>query len=152
MFLSYLRKLNREEVITYLKCMATIAAIDGRIHEKERERFTKFMNILDLSDDLKVQILDYFNNPPELRTILPKPKNPYLKMLIMQDAYMMAYIDGELHVKESRAIKEIIKLLEIKEHQISRVEEWAIEGVEWQNKGEKLLEDSIFYQQIYKGP
>jgi uncharacterized tellurite resistance protein B-like protein len=150
MFISYLQKLNREEMITYLKCLATIAAIDGRVHEKEREHFTRFMNVLDLSDDVKVQILDYFNNPPELRPLLKQVSNPHLKMLIMQDAYMMAYIDGEFHVKESRAIKEIIKLLEIKEHQMSRVEEWAKEGVDWYTKGEKLLEDAIFYQRIYK--
>ena len=152
MFLSYLRKLNREEIETYLKCMATVAAIDGHVHEKEREHFTKFMNILELPDNVKIQILDYFNNPPELRVLLPKMKNPYLKMLILQDAYMMAYIDGELHVKESRAIKEIIQLLEIKDHQVGRVEEWAKEGVDWYDKGEKLLKDSVFYQQIYKGP
>jgi tellurite resistance protein len=149
MFLSYLRKLNREEVVTYLKCMATVAAVDGDVHEKEREYFTTFMNILNLDDTVKVEILDYFNHPPELRSMLPKIKNPHLKMLILQDAYMMAYIDGDFHAKESRAIKDIIKLLEIKENQADRVAEWAKEGVEWHNRGEKLLQDSVFYERIY---
>jgi len=116
MFLTYIRKLNREEVVTYLKCMSTVAAIDGNIHEKEREYFTRLMTILDIPDDTQIEILDYFNNPPELRQMLLNIKNPYLKILILQDAYMMAYVDGDFHKKESKAIEEITRLLEIKEN------------------------------------
>lgn len=150
MFLAYLQKLNREEVVTYLKSMATIASIDGEIHQKEKEYFTRLMNILSIEDELQVEIMNYFEQPPELRGLLMNIKNPHLKILILQDAYMMAYIDGDFKKVESRAINEIIRILEIKPGMVEKVSAWAKEGVKWQMEGEKLLESSIFYEKIYK--
>jgi hypothetical protein len=70
-------------------------------------------------------------------------------MMILQDAYTMAYIDGDFHKNESKAILEIAKMLGVKEGLLNKVRDWALKGVEWHSQGEKLLQESIFYEKIY---
>jgi uncharacterized tellurite resistance protein B-like protein len=149
MIFSYLQKLNMDELTTYLKCIASIAAVDGKIHQREKDYLLQMLSLLNIPEMERTKVVDSIKNPPDLKVMLKGVKNPHLKVLILQDAYMISYIDGDFHKSESKAISEIIKIFEIKEGLVNRVKDWAMKGIVWQTEGERLLKESIFYERIY---
>jgi tellurite resistance protein len=146
---AYLHKLDHGEVTVYMRCVASIANIDGKIHPRERQYFMQILGLISLPDYMKANLEKELDRPQDIRSLLKDVKNPYLKMMILQDAYTMAYIDGDFHKSESKAILDIGKLLGVKEGLLSKVKDWAIRGVEWHSQGEKLLQESIFYERVY---
>lgn len=146
---AYLHKLDHGEVTVYLKCVAAIANIDGKIHARERQYFLEILGLISLPDYMKTNLEKELDRPQDIRSLLKNVKNPYLKMMILQDAYTMAYIDGDFDKSESKAILEIAKMLGVKDGLLNKVRDWALKGVEWHSQGEKLLQESIFYEKIY---
>ena len=135
MFLYDLKDFGKEDMITYLKAMAAIAASDGKIHETETAYFNHMMELFDIPQASQMFIRQNMKNPPPLGPLLKQIDDPKMKIQILRDAYLMAYADEEMHPDESHALKTMAGIFKLDEEHVKRISEWAKKGYDWRKEG-----------------
>lgn len=138
MLLLDLQDFSKEDMITYLKTMAAIAAVDGNIHDAEKAYFNHMMELFNIPESSRMFIRQNLKNPQPLGPLLKGVEDPKLKSQIVRDAYLMAYIDEEMHPEESHALNTIAGIFKMDKEQIKLISEWAEYGHEWRKKGYEI--------------
>jgi DnaJ-domain-containing protein 1 len=77
-------------------------------------------------------------NPPALGPLLKEITDKKLKNQIIRDAYLMAYIDEEMHPKESDTLRTIANIFKLSEEQVELISRWAAKGQDWRKEGYEL--------------
>jgi uncharacterized membrane protein YebE (DUF533 family) len=139
MLLFDLKDFNKEDMITYLKAMAAIAAIDGTIHDAEMAYFNHMMDLFNVPEYSKMSIRQNLKNPPALGPLLKVVEDDKLQKQIIRDAYLMAYIDEEMKPEESDALGTVCRIFKVDDEQIKKIEQWAKNGYNWRKEGQDLL-------------
>jgi len=138
MLLFDLQEFDKDQMITYLKTMAAIAAADGNIHESETAYFNHMMELFNIPESSRMFIRQNLKNPPKLGPLLKEITDKKLKNQIVRDAYLMAYIDEEMHPNESEALQTIAGIFKLSDEQVELISRWAAKGYDWRKEGYEL--------------
>jgi uncharacterized tellurite resistance protein B-like protein len=138
MLLFDLAEFDKDQMITYLKTMAAIAAADGNIHASETAYFNHMMELFNIPESSRMFIRQNLKNPPALGPLLKELTDRKMKNQIIRDAYLMAYIDEEMHPDESEALNTIVNIFKLDEAQVELISRWAEKGHDWRKEGYSL--------------
>lgn len=110
--------------------LVRVISADGTITEAEEDFFSKLALGLNLQnveiEEAKSQKLSF-----------DKPES---SMFFLTQAVQLCYVDGSYDKTEREELLSICKEINISEKAFKEVEMWVEEGIEWNNRGMKLLE------------
>jgi len=135
MLLYDLKDFSKDDMTTYLKAMAAIAASDGSIHDTETAYFNHMMELFDIPQASQMFIRNNLKNPPPLGPLLKEIQDPKMKIHVLRDAYLMAYADEEMHPEEKHALKTMAGIFKLGEEDVAKISEWAKRGYDWRKEG-----------------
>ncbi|OPY55809.1 MAG: hypothetical protein A4E55_02397 [Pelotomaculum sp. PtaU1.Bin035] len=106
-----------ESELVFLRNSMRALCLEQEIQNK-LEEFIMLKEIrIDLSFDSKKQTLFFF-----------------------REAIQLCYIDGMYQQAEKDMVLEMAKMLGVELNIIDKIEKWVLEGIEWLQRGDKLLE------------
>jgi hypothetical protein len=107
----------------------------------EPEEYILFKNVM-LSLQLPEKIQQYFEDliklPDNLIDISFDSKKQSL--FFLKEGIQLGYIDGNYDTEEKQVIYKIADKLGISKDSVEKIEKWVLEGMEWVQRGEKLLD------------
>lgn len=110
--------------------LARVIYADGKVTETELEFFSRLSTALNIQnadiDKLKDQKVSFDKTTSS--------------MLFLTQAVQVCYVDGSYDESEKNELIKICQELDISENALEEVEKWVEEGIEWNNRGMKLLE------------
>lgn len=128
--------LTQEAKINFLKGLIRIGKCDGEQDEKELFFYHQATIAMGIEENEREQIDSAWNDDKKIMVEFKESKE---KMFFFIQAIQLCWIDGHYTEREKQEIREIAQELGITEDAILEVETWVKEGIEWNNKGEKLL-------------
>ena len=99
MFPSSLNQLNLEERKAHAELMVIIASIDGELVQEELMMIESLMGSCMLHPEMRVDIRNMLNNPPEFDKTVDILSETGLK-LALRDGALLSAVDGEYDKKE----------------------------------------------------
>lgn len=129
----FVEKLSAQEKKSLVQLLTFTARSDGKVAQQEWD----FLNKLCSKNGLTYDI----NEECELTHICGGIQSPVAKIVTLQYVIKMALVDGDYNDIEKQNSVEIAMLLGFDMMQFKRVESWALEGVEWMQKGEAMIEE-----------
>ncbi len=110
--------------------LARVIYADGKVTETELEFFSRLSTALNIQnadiDKLKDQKVSFDKTTSS--------------MFFLTQAIQVCYVDGSYDESEKNELIKICQELDISENALEEVEKWVEEGIEWNNRGMKLLE------------
>lgn len=131
--------LSTDQVLGYLKALAAVAAADGRIDESERHLFEAAMEDYGLPAHARTLVRQCLDNPPLVEPELRRVEDGAVRRVILRDAYLMAYADGEISDAERQRIDRIRAALRLPEDEARAAEAWVKEGLAWLERGDEMV-------------
>ena len=127
-------RLNRDERMAMMELLAYLAKTDGKITDVNQEVLREYAELLgvdpaDLDGDL---------TPEEL---VPQFQSPASRVVVLQEVFRLANLDGIFTIGEESAILDIASLMGFPMEFVQRVEKWVLDGLEWTLQGEKLIDE-----------
>ena len=120
----------------FLKGLIRIAKSDGVNDESEIAFFNQAAVSMGISEDEQYSLNKLWTSSEE---IVLNFENTEQKMFFFIQAIQLCWLDEEYSKKEQVEIRKIASEIDISEEAISKVEEWAYEGIQWNSKGDMLL-------------
>ena len=131
--------LTTDQVITYLKVLASVSAADGRIEDSERSMFEAAMADYGLPDKARALVRQCLETPPQIDTELRRLEDAAVRRLMLRDAFLMAYADGQVSPAEADRIERIRMALRLGEDDARASEAWVAEGLRWLERGDEMV-------------
>lgn len=124
---------DKVDLLTYLSTLASLAHSDGDLHEKEVEFIYIQAEIANISPE---EVFDSHQDISDGQLIsLP----PSLKKILIRDALVLAYIDGDVSKDEREMLRTISKKLEIDDENVNAIENWLIKYWQILEEGNDLF-------------
>ena len=128
-------RLNRDERLAMMELLWYLAKTDGKMPEVYHDLLREYAELLEVeSDDIDGDL-----TPEEL---VPQFQSPASRVVVLQEVFRLAQLDGIFTIGEESAILDIASLMGFPMEFVQRVEQWVIDGIEWTLTGEKLLDES----------
>ncbi len=129
--------ITEKSKLNFLKGIIRLSKCDGIVDEEEKNYIDQVALGFDLSDSSKKELEQCWNmnNSIEIKFETSIEKNFFLIQCIQ-----LSWIDGNYSEEEQREIRKIAVELGVLEDSIVKIEKWVEEGLEWNKRGEKLLE------------
>jgi uncharacterized tellurite resistance protein B-like protein len=128
-------RLNRDERTAMMELLWYIAKTDGNAPEVYQELLRDYAEILEVDPSE----IDGDLTPEEL---VPQFQNPASRVVVLQEVFRLAQLDGVFTIGEESVILDIASLMGFPMEFVQRVERWVIDGIEWTLNGEKLIDES----------
>ncbi len=128
-------RLNRDERLAMMELLWYIAKTDGNTPEVYQELLREYAELLEVDPGE----IDGELTPEEL---VPQFQNPASRVVVLQEVFRLAQLDGVFTIGEESVILDIASLMGFPMEFVQRVEQWVIDGIEWTLKGEKLIDES----------
>lgn len=120
----------------FLKGLIRISKADGNTSLEERQFFTQAALALEISQEV-IEILEKTWDEGE---IFVDFKTKYESLFFIREAIQLCSVDGVYDENEQHEIRSFGEELGIKVETIEAIEAWVREGLEWQARGNELLE------------
>ena len=127
-------RLNRDERVAMMELLEYLAKADGKVTELHHEVLGQYAELLEVD----ISKLDGNLTPEEL---VPQFQSPANRVVVLQEVFRLAHLDGIFTIGEESAILDIASLMGFPMEFVRRVEQWVIDGLEWTLTGEKLIEE-----------
>ena len=124
--------------INYLKGLIRVAKCDQVIDDTEKGYISLAAKGMMLSDDERYQIDLLWESD---NTIDVEFDSKYDSAFFLQEAVQVAMVDGFYDPVEQIELRKLANELGIDHKDLSRIESWVQEGIEWRSKGEKIIDD-----------
>jgi tellurite resistance protein len=127
-------RLNRDERMAMMELLAYLAKTDGKITEVNQEVLREYAELLEV-------------DPPEIDSditpeeLVPQFQSPASRVVVLQEVFRLANLDGVFTIGEESAIIDIASLMGFPMEFVQRVEQWVLDGLDWTLTGEKLIEE-----------
>jgi len=118
--------------------MVIIASIDGALVQEELMLIESIMGSSMLHPEMRVDIRNMLNNPPEFEKTISFLSETGLK-LALRDGALLSAVDGEYDKKELRILSSIAKHAGVEKDTMSKLFEWVEEIWKSYNNGESIL-------------
>lgn len=138
MFPGSLNQLNLEERKAHAELMVIIASIDGELVQEELMMIESLMGSCMLHPEIRVDIRNMLNNPPEIENTISALSETGLK-LALRDGALLSAVDGEYDKKELRILSSIAKEADIDKDTMSKLFEWVEKTWNIYNDCESIL-------------
>lgn len=123
--------------VNFLKGLIRLANADGVVDENEFAFYRQAAIALELGEE---EILALEKAKSEGREITLEFKTDREKMFFLIQAVQLCWVDNNYSEAERKELRNICWEIAISEESLKAVEVWAQEGVEWNKRGEMLLE------------
>lgn len=134
-----IQPLTTDQVIAYLKVLASVAAADGGVDDAERFMFETAMSDYGLPEKARVLVRQCLDAPPTVETELRRIEDGALRRLMLRDAFLMAAADGRISEAERDRIDHIRQALRLPEDEARACEAWVNEGLAWLERGDEMV-------------
>lgn len=138
MFPSSLNQLNLEERKAHAELMVIIASIDGELVQEELMMIESLMGSCMLHPEMRVDIRNMLNNPPEFDKVVDILSETGLK-IALRDGALLSAVDGEYDKKELRILSAIAKKAGVEKETMSKLFEWVEHTWNLYNECESIL-------------
>lgn len=138
MFPSSLNQLNLEERKAHAELMVIIASIDGELVQEELMMIESLMGSCMLHPEMRVDIRNMLNNPPEFDKTVSVLSETGLK-LALRDGALLSAVDGEYDKKELRILSAVAKKAGVEKETMSKLFEWVEHTWNLYNECESIL-------------
>jgi hypothetical protein len=138
LFPSSLNQLNLEERKAHAELMVIIASIDGELVQEELMMIESLMGSYMLHPEMRVDIRNMLNNPPEFDKTVSVLSETALK-LALRDGALLSAVDGEYDKKELRILSAIAKKAGVEKETMSKLFEWVEHTLNLYNECESIL-------------
>ncbi len=138
LFPSSLNQLNLEERKAHAELMVIIASIDGELVQEELMMIESLMGSCMLHPEMRVDIRNMLNNPPEFDKTVDILSETGLK-LALRDGALLSAVDGEYDKKELRILSAIAKKAGVEKETMSKLFEWVEHTWNLYNECESIL-------------
>jgi uncharacterized tellurite resistance protein B-like protein len=138
LFPGSLNQLNLEERKAHAELMVIIASIDGELVQEELMMIESLMGSCMLHPEIRVDIRNMLNNPPEIEKTISALSETGLK-LALRDGALLSAVDGEYDKKELRILSSIAKEADIDKDTMSKLFEWVEKTWNIYNDCESIL-------------
>ena len=138
MFPSSLNQLNLEERKAHAELMVIIASIDGELVQEELMMIESLMGSCMLHPEMRVDIRNMLNNPPEFDKTVSVLSETALK-LALRDGALLSAVDGEYDKKELRILSAIAKKAGVEKETMSKLFEWVEHTLNLYNECESII-------------
>ena len=127
-------RLNSDERVAMMELLGYLAKTDGKITDVNQEVLREYAELLEV-DPAEI---DTDLTPEEL---VPQFQSPTSRVVVLQEVFRLANLDGIFTISEESAILDIASLMGFPMDFVQRVEQWVLDGLEWTLTGEKLIEE-----------
>jgi len=138
LFPSSLNQLNLEERKAHAELMVIIASIDGELVQEELMMIESLMGSCMLHPEMRVDIRNMLNNPPEFDKTVSVLSETGLK-LALRDGALLSAVDGVYDKKELRILSAIAKKAGVEKETMSKLFEWVEHTLNLYNECESIL-------------
>jgi uncharacterized membrane protein YebE (DUF533 family) len=125
-----------------IRLLICVAQADGYLDDEETERIFHQVN-LDIFTVRERQVFHDDLENPKNPVELAQEVTPYLseldKMMLIRKMFKLAALDEEIAQEEIAVIYVIGKELGIAESKIKEIEDWVIEGINWNSRWENIV-------------
>lgn len=123
--------------INFLKGLIRLAKCDGDLPEEELVFYQSAANSMGLGEEEQELINDMKNSREKIDIDFETNKE---KMFFLIQAVQLCWIDNKYVDSERREMRLIVNELGISMDALEKVEKWVSEGIEWNKRGDELLE------------
>lgn len=128
---------TKKSRISFLKGLIRLANADGVVDESEFVFYRQAAIALELDEE---EILELEKVKGEGHEIMLDFGTDREKMFFLIQAIQLCWVDNNYSDAEQEELRNICREIAISEESLKVVEAWAQEGVEWNKRGEALLE------------
>ena len=138
LFPNSLNDLSLEERKAHAELMVIIASIDGELVQEELMLIESIMGSSMLHPEMRVDIRNMLNNPPNFEKTIGFLSETGLK-LALRDGALLSAVDGEYNKKELRMLSSIAKNAGVDKVTMSKLFEWVESIWKSYNDSESIL-------------
>ena len=138
LFPNSLNDLSIEERKAHAELMVIIASIDGELVQEELMLIESIMGSSMLHPEMRVDIRNMLNHPPEFEKTISFLSKTGLK-LALRDGALLSAVDGEYDKKELRILSSIAKHAGVDKATMSKLFEWVESIWKSYNDSESIL-------------
>lgn len=134
---------SEQELLSFARAMANMAAADGRVTEEERQQLDNVISGIGLSPrdpEVAAIVSTEFDNPGKLSEIVGGIKNRELRAALVRLLVEMACADGELAAAERAKITEAVKSFGFAPDLVDDFINWTIDSLEIDAREQALME------------
>jgi hypothetical protein len=123
--------------VNFMKGIINLAKVEG-IDESDIILFDKAMLGLGLSEEV-IEVLDQLIQDED-NIVEIEFESKRQALFFLKEGIQLCYVDGHYGLEEKRLIEEKAAKLGVSAESVKKIEAWVLEGIEWSNKGDLLLE------------
>lgn len=123
--------------INFLKGLIRLAKCDGDLPEEELAFYQKAADAMGLGEEEQKLINEMKDSREKINVHFETSRE---KMFFLIQAVQLCWIDNKYVDSEQKEMRTIANELGISLGALEKVEKWVSEGIEWNTKGNELLE------------
>lgn len=120
----------------FLKGLIRIAKSDGVLDEREISFYNQVAVSMGLTNEEKMTIKDAWQTDTKITL---KFDNSEQKIFFFIQAIQLCWMDESYTERERLEIRKLAEELGVSENAIIKIEDWALEGIQWNKKADNLL-------------
>lgn len=128
---------TKKSRISFLKGLIRLANADGVVDESEFVFYRQAAIALELDEEEIIALEKVKGEGHEIMLDFGTDRE---KMFFLIQAVQLCWVDNNYSDSEQEELRNICREIAISEESLKVVEAWAQEGVEWNKRGEALLE------------
>ena len=128
---------TREARVNFLKGLIRLAQADGIVDENEFVFYRQVAVVLELGE-AEVESLEKLKDG--INEITFHFETDREKMFFLIQAVQLCWVDNNYSDMEREELRDMCQEMSISVEALEKVEQWVSEGVEWNKRGEALLE------------
>ncbi|ERP30986.1 hypothetical protein [Chitinivibrio alkaliphilus] len=128
---------TEESRINFMLGCIRVANCNDELHENEKDFIIDAATGLGLNDHKKEELYAVMYRGFKRTQISFKTRQQ--EILFMKEVIDLCYYDGTYDSREKQEIGFLAEELNIPKNAVDKIEEWILEGIEWNKKGEYLL-------------
>ena len=135
---SHFLNLNEEQKIIFLKALAYMAKIDGRLDEDEIKYIKDIAAEYQISQS--TEIFDF--KEEEIFNQIKKLNNRRICLELIKELWFLGHSDSDLSDDEVLFIGKIGTAMGIELEKIEQISDWVVDKIIWLEKGKIIFEDA----------
>ena len=130
-----IRQLTKEQRVALMELMIHLAKADGKV------------------DDIETQVLEQYaflsgvescalSNNLTLKDLVAPFTTPDARVAVLQELIRLSHYNNCFSDEEQSAIVDVAAHMGLPMDLLAQIEDWAMEGIEWERRGEALVKDT----------
>ena len=116
---------------------------DGEITEEEAMFIGRAASDLGLNEEEQETLKEAFNKKQDFKENISKITSPDIKRFLIRRIVAAVLLDGRIASEEEKVLEVTRNTFNLDEDLFKKYIEWMKEGIEWEKRGEKLLNELV---------